>query len=238
MRVDGGKPFTMADGSVGWIHKLDGATPRMATARAAEPAPSINATKMMEEWSTETNTAQFVMLGTKLGVSVQSLRETKCAWAPQHMAWAWPMEDGYGSYCGIRLRADSGAKWAVPGSHAGIFLPQCEPQTTAIVVEGPSDCAAALTLGYFGVGRPSCSGGMPHVRAAFKRLGVRRAIVVADNDTPGLRGAEMLARHLPIPTATLVLPTKDIRDFVRAGGDRQCMDAMIKGLVWRQPPSE
>lgn len=185
----------------------------------------------------------IIELAATLGVKEIPLRMLKPVYAQEHRAWAFVMRDGYNNMIGIRLRSINGDKWAVPGSHAGIFLPQCEITRTVLICEGPTDTAAGLSLGYFSIGRPSCSGGVPHICNAVKRLGITRAVIVADNDpdrevkgktipSPGLNGAAMLAKYLPIPSATLVLPTKDIREFVKMGGTSELLDCMINSLVW------
>jgi len=145
------------------------------------------------------------------------------------------MRDGYGNIIGIRLRSDTGAKWAVAGSHQGIFLPNRPAERTAVVCEGPTDTAAALSLGLWAVGRASCSAGLSDVPKVFKRLRIRRAVIISDNDIPGLNGAAMLGRHLGIPYCTLVLPTKDLRKFVLAGGTAQMLENLINDTVWENP---
>jgi len=145
------------------------------------------------------------------------------------------MKDGYGNMTGIRLRSDSGFKWSVEGSHQGIFLPSTPSQKTGVICEGPTDTAAALSLGLWAVGRASCSAGLSDVPKVFKRLRIRRAIIISDNDTPGLNGAAMLGRQLGIPYCTLVLPTKDLRKFVLAGGTAQMLDNLLNDIVWENP---
>jgi hypothetical protein len=57
------------------------------------------------------------------------------------------MNDGKRSVIGIRLRNDLGRKWAVTGSRQGLFLPGPHPGQTVLIVEGPTDAAAAVDLG-------------------------------------------------------------------------------------------
>lgn len=107
---------------------------------------------------------------------------------------------------------------------------------TLFILEGATDTACALSLGYqWCLGRPSCAGGIPHLQEAVKRLKIRRAVIVSDLDDPGLRGAQTLAMHLPIPTAIMLCPAKDLRQAVKNGMDKEMCDAAIRQLIWRQP---
>lgn len=238
MRIAGGREHTLRDGSIGWIHPLpDGPLP-LPDEPEREPEVVINVAAILNDWKRNPANHQLDRFARYLGVHQASLTQLGCVHAPNYSTWAFPMRDGFGNYTGIRLRNERGEKWAVKGSHQGIFLPDATVQATAMLCEGPTDTAAALSIGFYAVGRPSCSGGMRDVRVAFQRLGVRRAVIVADNDDPGLRGADMLARQLPIPTCVLVLPCKDVRQFVNDGATKEVVDSMINGLLWKQPEYE
>jgi hypothetical protein len=146
------------------------------------------------------------------------------------------MRDGIGNYIGIRIRHESGKKWSELGSHSGIFIPKSRPKPLALIVEGPTDCAAALTLGYYAIGRPSCSGGVQHLVTAIGKLRTQRAVIVADNDKPGIEGAKMLQEFLPIPSCVIVLPVKDIREFVKMGSNKKMLEDIISSVTWSVPP--
>ena len=89
------------------------------------------------------------------------------------------MRDGAGRVVGIRLRGHGGEKWAVRGSADGLFYDPAMTWTGDIAVcEGPTDTAAALTLGLSAVGRPSCASGAEALRALVRRLGCRSVTVV------------------------------------------------------------
>jgi hypothetical protein len=106
--------------------------------------------------------------------------------------------------------------------------------------EGPTDTAAALSIGLYAIGRPSCSGGGPDILLAIKRLNIRRLIFVADNDDPGLRGADTLSSMVDIPHCLFTLPCKDMRTAVNKGMDAEVLEAMTKNLRWttRKEPNE
>ncbi len=233
MRTTSNRPFTLKSGEVGYFHSFNGEPNHVR--RAERPPPVINVGKLMEEWHAETESCMIENLAKQLGVGVLALRKLGCAWARPHRAWAFPMSDGYGNFVGIRLRTNEGHKFAVKGSHQGIFLPGCEPEKMALVTEGPTDAAAALSLGFYAVGRPSCAGGMQDILTAFRRLRINRAVLIADNDDVGVRGAQMLQEHLRIPSAMLVLPCKDCREFLKLGGTEELLRSMIDQLIWKQP---
>jgi hypothetical protein len=142
---------------------------------------------------------------------------------------------GYGNVIGIRLRAMDGSKWAVKGSRNGIFIPRSPASYRCYICEGPTDTASALTMGLYAIGRPSCSGGGPEALQFLGRSLVREVAIIADNDEPGLRGAKMLQIQLPIRSAILILPCKDIREMLNRGGGRDEVEELASNLVWSQP---
>lgn len=174
-------------------------------------------------------------LAMALGVTPRSLEVLGCVKTPYYDAWGFPMRSGTNVYVGIRIRKMSGEKWAERGSRSGLFIPQTDPLPMVLITEGPTDTAAAISLGYFAIGRPNCCGGIDHLKEAIRYFHIRRAVIVSDLDGPGLRGATTLAEHLPIPTAIICCPAKDLRQAVANGMDRDLCDAMIKQLLWRQP---
>jgi phage/plasmid primase-like uncharacterized protein len=233
MRVQSDRPKQFKSGETGYIHRLSEAPLREFPQRKKEePKPLINAESMMKEWAAKTRPEWLYSLAEELGVRTSALMELRVAWAAEHSAFAYPMRNGDGAMVGIRLRNQRGDKWAVKGSKSGIFLPFCIPQKQVWICEGPTDTAAALSLGLFAIGRPSCSGGMPDIIKALRRLHVAEAVLIADNDDPGLNGADMLARHLEIPCCVIVLPAKDVREFVNNGGAVEMLENQIHQTRW------
>jgi hypothetical protein len=230
MRVQSDKPAK----SGGWMHWQGQCPPEPR--RSAVPrytSPTINATKLMREWTAATTATALAEFAAALGVSAPSLVAVGAAWAPPHSAWAFPMCDGYGNVVGIRLRNERG-KFAVRGSRQGIFLANLPAQNTLFVCEGPTDTAAAVELGLFAVGRPNCCCGGPEIKVFACRHHCERAVVVADNDRPGLEGARKVGGELKLPFAVYVPPAKDVREFVRLGGTRALIENTLKGTVWRR----
>lgn len=247
MRVASPKPITMKGGEEGWLHaRSNGEAPRPV--RRAQEAPVINVEKMMNEWAAMFSLSPLVELSVRLGVHLGALQSLECIRAPVNKdTFAFPMKDGKGGYVGIRLRNMNGEKWAVAGSHAGLFIPNDEPQDTVWILEGPTDTAAALTIGLYAVGRPSCSGGIDHIKTLLPRIKAKRVVIVADCDqdkftedgklkvNPGARGAQTLSEHISIPSAVMMLPAKDMRAFVNSGGTKQMLESQLSQLVWRHP---
>ncbi len=219
----------------GWMHRLAQPRPRFVPRWKPLPAsaPEIDAAAIWQRWLTDTRHADVAALGARLGVAVEALEALGSAWAAPHAAWAFPMRDGSGRVIGIRLRADDGRKWAVRGSRQGIFIPTLPPAEVAFICEGPTDTAAAVALGLFALGRPSCNCGGELLRAACRRLGVQRVVMVADNDAPGLQGAARVAREIGLTQITICPPCKDLREYVKCGGTRGDIETMVKQQVWR-----
>ncbi len=235
MRQASDRPKQFSDGSVGYLHTIGESNQTPIRIPKPPPEPVINVGKMLDRWHEETEVEWLKEFAMELGVEWTSLAKLGCCWAKEHQAWGFGMRDGHGNLVGIRLRTRDGHKFAVRGSHQGVFLPGGEADLLALICEGPTDTAAALTLGFYAVGRPSCSGGMQDIMTAFRRLRVSRAVLIADADDPGVRGAQMLQEHLRIASASLVLPTKDLRAFVTLGGTRDLLNSMIDSLVWNHP---
>lgn len=243
MRVASARPSRNAMG--GWIHRLSDTAPLPQIPKGEPARPVIDADGMMRRWFAATTQADYQHLAELLGVSAESLRCLKCAWAPEHRAWAFPMRNGAGIVVGIRLRDESGHKWSVKGGHEGVFVPSCVPDHTAYIVEGPTNLAALLSLGKFGLGRPSCSGGISHLAATCARLSIQRAVILADNDddkfnagthfNPGIDGARRLAADLGVACCIALTPAKDIRKSVQLGMTGPVLDSMVNKLVWMTP---
>lgn len=235
MRVQSETP--MRNG--GWLHRDDNA-PRYVPIRQAIPDRPIDAAGIWERWAKNTDYQRLDAFGELLGVDTDALKAIGCAWAAPHNAWAFPMKAAGGKVIGIRLRNDAGNKWAVKGSRSGLFIPSECPfdfDGTLWLTEGPTDLAAALTLGLFAIGRPACLGQEQMILSYIRLFDVRRLAIITDNDEPGIRGAERLQGQLPILSCVWVPPVKDIREYLIRGGNRRMIEASVKDLIWTQPRS-
>jgi hypothetical protein len=221
----------------GWLHQVPGESPRpvrsirqeKAAAAGLDPAP------LWRDWLARTDARDLARLAVGLGVDSAALRALGAAWAPPHRAWAFPMRDAGGVIVGIRLRAEDGRKWAVRGGHEGLFVPDRTPEKTVAICEGPTDTAAALTLGLYAVGRPSCTGAVAQTVAFLRKNRSSGVILVADRDRPGREGAARLAVELPIPHAVVLPPAKDLRAWVAQGAKREAFDSLLRNAIWRIP---
>jgi hypothetical protein len=173
----------------GWLHPLGTAAMKVAP-KPVEEAHHINATAIMRDFAADTTRDMLAVLAKRLSVSVESLIQLGAAWAAPHNAWAFPMKDEHGNVIGVRLRSDSGKKWAVSGSRAGLFYWRVEHDRLTCICEGPTDTAAALSIGLHAVGRPSCVGQEEMLRSILRHA--RRVLILSDNDDPGLNGATKL----------------------------------------------
>lgn len=185
-----------------------------------------------------TSDAQVRRCARQLGLPDPSgLISLRAFWSRQRRSWGFPMVDEACNVVGIRYRTASGRKFAEKGSRNGLFVPQRRESTGPVLIcEGPTDCAALLTLGFHAIGRASCSTGAEWVARV---VAGREAVVVADGDAPGRRGAETLAARLVLacPVVRMIEPppgTKDARAWVRAGGRREDVEVAIAAAEpWR-----
>lgn len=169
-----------------------------------------------------------------IGVNVESIISLGCAWFPQFKAWGFPMKDGNYNTVGIRLRCPAtGKKWAVNGSKSGIFYGQSKDPYRMFILEGPTDTAAAISCGLFGVGRPSCSSGLHEILQLIRTIRtIKEVVIISDNDGPGIKGAVELQGKLKVKSCLLTLPCKDMRMFYQLGGNEQMIDDLIADTVW------
>jgi hypothetical protein len=201
--------------------------------KAIEDKP-LDAQPMWQRWFERTDHDRVDGLGQSLGVDTDCLKAIGCAWSTLN-AWAFPMKAPDGKVIGIRLRNEKGDKWAVKGSKSGLFIPaeySYVPDGVLYLVEGPTDLAAAMTIGLRAFGRAACLGQESLILQYVSRQKIDRLVIVTDNDEPGLRGAEKLQSMLSIHSCIWIPPTKDIREFVNLGGRYQTMRTILKDLVW------
>jgi hypothetical protein len=167
-------------------------------------------------------------LAQSLGVSVASLIELGVGWSAEDDCWTFLERDGKGNVIGVMRRFRDNTQRVVLGSTRGLYIPDglAARSGPVLVVEGSSDTAAATSVGLAAVGRPSASGGAPHL---VELLGDddRKIIVVGEMDAgrsglwPGMKGAKQvatqLASRLPQSVKWALPPkgVKDIRDWIR-----------------------
>ena len=221
----------------GWIHNATGASPlpRAAPASGYEP-PDFDADRWWQAVRRVITWDKMEDWATRLGLPIETLD----IMGGCHLGTmlAFPMYDGTGEICGIRTRNRDGTKRSVTGSRAGVFLPAYhDPEAKPVICEGPTDAAAALALGFFPIGRPSCSGCERHVVDTCRRLGIKKVTLCADDDGPGIAGARRLGDVLQAAKIAVRLVTpcghKDLRDWLKAGATHDMVDAQWSQAKWR-----
>jgi len=161
-----------------------------------------------------------------LGLEAESFAALDVRYNAENECMSFPMRDHTGRITGLRYRhLTSGKKWSAKGSKDGLFydprsILTAETAPDSIVVtEGPTDTAAALSLGLDAIGRSSCMTGAKILREIVMARRIRRITIFADGDRPGMDGARRLARELSAP-ARIVLPPpgiKDLREWYNKG---------------------
>lgn len=248
MRVPSSRSKNFVDGSVGYIHNLAGftPTPQPLIERRREQRV-INIPALWKRMSVATPNYEIESLAKNLGVDSHALISIGCAKRDDN-TYAFAMRDGSNAIIGIRLRTSDGRKFAVEGSHGGLFIPQMPARKRLYVVEGPTDTAAAVTIGLFAIGRQSCNGGVHQVVDYINRNKIiSECVIVADTDidrfsptgsvyNPGISGAMGLMEHIPIKSIVVTFPhVKDMREFVKTGGDASLIESFVRSSAWRIP---
>lgn len=219
----------------GWFHRLSDPKP-IAPARKWTDTPRdvLDVPGLMARWRRYTTPDGIERMAQRLGVSASALDRLSAAWATEHGGWAFPMTGDAARWCGIRLRNEDGAKWAVRGSRSGLFVPNhLRKESPLFVVEGPTEVAAVLTWGLDAIGRPSCNDGNK-LLAAFVRDWPQDVVILSNLDEaksrpdgsvfyPGQEGAALLADQLRRHRRKLVVmcpppPFKDARQWLNGGG--------------------
>jgi 5S rRNA maturation endonuclease (ribonuclease M5) len=222
----------------GWWHPSDS----QVRERYVPPAKSvprntlIDCEALLRKWRGSQN-GQLEPFAATLGVSQQALMALGCVWAGEHRAFAFPMVDANRRVIGIRLRNERAEKWAVKGSRSGLFMNQNimsgttkDQYNVCLIVEGPTDTAAAIDLGFAVIGRPACLGCEDMIVQVAKGYPGGRLFIVADSDVPGLRGAAKLQEKLR-KAKIVTLPAKDLREFVQLGGTRKLLNDILLSSV-------
>lgn len=241
MRGESDRP--MSNG--GWFHKFDvrapAYVPRPSPVKKAEELQLHNFAAMMNGWRGDAPGQRLIEMAERLGVTTKSLWLLGATWCEEKKLMAFPMYDetawGIDCVCGIRLRTMDGKKFAVTGSKSGVFFPfRAQLLIDAkrlFICEGPTDTASLLSLGLFAIGRASCRGGVPIIQAIVDQI-AQEVVLVCDNDSPGLEGANELVKSINKPVVKLIPPTKDIRAFVQKGATKALIESMIKDTLWKR----
>lgn len=232
MRVQSDKPSKGKAG--GWLHKLTDDLPKYIPPKPQEPEIKLDCLALWKKWNSETTTADLRLCAESLDVDPLSLAYLGVVWCLDHRAYAFPMRNHKGDIIGFRLRSKEGHKWSVKGSKQGLFYSRKVLSGLTYIVEGASDTAAMLTLGLSVIGRPSCLGQEELLMDTLRHFKIREAVLIPDNDEPGMRGADKLQPFLKIKHCRIVLPTKDCRQFLQLGGTRETIESIVRSTIWER----
>ena len=170
-------------------------------------------------------------LADELNVSMESLRDLEVVWSPEDTCWLFPERNGQHCICGLMRRYADGTKRFIKGGKRGLYIPKSFKvgSDSITIVEGGSDTAAGLTLGWNVIGRPSAGDGASHLASLLKKA-EGPIYVLGDNDPkrdgtwPGRRGAEKVANTLqksltaPVSVTSIPMEFKDLRTWVQCKG--------------------
>jgi len=227
--------------------------------RAADkPKPSTNALSppdmhtLAKRYHAAISTGQVADLADQLGVSNAALGRLRVGWCERDSAYSFPMRDHAGGIVGIRLRRGDD-KWAERGGHNGLFIPvDMTGDDPLLIVEGPTDCAAALDMGFDAIGRPNNSNRTAEdlIVEYVTRHRRREVWIVTDADPAGSKAAEatavaaqrLAARLVPIVSTVKLFkpppPFKDLRQWRQAGAGQNDIDAIAADTPSRGPAGE
>ena len=153
-------------------------------------------------------------LAAGLGVTVESFDALRVGIQGEGR-FTWPMRDDRARVIGVRLREHHGRRFAIEGSRNGLFVPIIGERELVLACEGETDTAAALSLGFFAIGRPGCQGGTElFLRWLKRRLG-RDVVVIADRDEAGINGAAAFAVAIAphVRTLRVIVGPRDSKDL-------------------------
>ena len=235
MRVASDKPCS----SGGYFHAINGERiDPIIIKRKPKPVVHTDFGKLMQTRMSYIPNGMFDAFVNELGVTARSLQTLGIAWSPYFYSWAFPMHNAEGDVVGVRLRTPSGQKFAIKGSHQGLFIPVMLPRTELWVLEGPTDTAAALSLDLFAIGKPSCLGCEDEIVKFIQLNRIKRVVICADADKPGQDGAEKLQGMMQVPSVIYTPPAKDFREAVKLGLTKEILTSTIANMVWTQPKNQ
>lgn len=213
-------------GDAGWLHRMDGGAVGGLDVRVKPRAqPPADFSDRWLQAFRRTTAESVAALAQRLGLPVPYVRMV-----PQGReggAWVFPMTDGT-DVVGLKVRTEDGLKVCAKGSRLGVIVPTAfMPDAPELwVTEGESDLMAAVgAFGVNAVARPGCTS---CTRIISRMAAGRHLIVLADNDGPGIDGAQRLVQACANAKSATVLapPAKDVRDWVKRG-------ATSADLRWR-----
>lgn len=218
-------------GGTSWYPTLEPPVTHVIEPPTPNPVGKIKWDEIQAECRTCLTDESLAKATRLLGVGIDTLDAMGIGWSRHWRAWTFPMRHAVTEkITGIRTRTPDGRKFALSGSKQGYFIAKrAKRDRLAWIVEGPTDAAAMLSVGFEVIGRASCLHQSNDLR---ERLRGRRAVVLADNDEVGLAGANKLAAYLEgFAAAWVIAPpseVKDAREWISRGAKR----SEIESIAW------
>lgn len=243
-RVESDKPA--GNNGAGWVHRLrddDWQRPKWRTAKRVEPdRPTKNMRDIAVGNCKAIRRQSLEWLSNDLCVSVDSLVRLRVGWSEGWKAFSFPMRFPNGNVSGIRYRKYDGGKFAEPGSKEGLFFYPADLRPDYIViVEGASDAAAVMDLGFYSVlGRAACRSNVDQIVTLCRRQRPRRLVIIPDNDEPGISGANGLRVNIELAggrVEILTLPdgVKDCRQCIQDTKNAEWLTGELGKLCGTEP---
>jgi phage/plasmid primase-like uncharacterized protein len=203
--------------------------------------PDGSLAELTERWRSAMTGQRLAALAEQLGLPHDALERQRVGFHHDQDAYAWPMVDEIGRVVGVRLRSrTTGEKWSVKGGKSGLFVPDGLPESVGrlYVTEGPTDCAALLSIGLAAIARPSCNDAVVMTCKKCQALHLSECVIVADDDENGAgkRGAESLACVLVTVcrSVRIVYPPegfKDARAWITGGAGVADVETLVAAAV-------
>ncbi|MCI0702275.1 MAG: toprim domain-containing protein [Planctomycetia bacterium] len=231
-------------GDAGYLHRLTDTQRRREPRRVVLPIRTAppDLTALATQFQHAATMERLTAFAEELRVTVACLNAYGAGWAASYPAWTFPMTNPTTrKVTGIRLRRLDGIKFSVKSGRESLFLPNSlSTDDVMLITEGTTDAIAAHSIGFLNtVGRPSCTGGTAHIVALMRARKPGRVVIVRDNDEPGVRGAEALARVLVLycRDVRVISPpeaNKDVRDWIGTGATREDVEQLISAAAPRR----
>lgn len=229
-------------GEPGWRHTMTNAQPTTHPATMREKA-RLDASGYAVAFERALTPAQALACSSDLGVSVDSLRRLRMGWCEEHDAPTFPMWER-GQIVGIRIRKPDGFKFAIRDSSNGFFIPRgLTLFDTLLIVEGPTDTAAALDMGFDAIGKPNASACTDELIRLLCERRPDLTVFMGENDTPDASGKVAgidgpmkqceRARNAGL-RAVFVLPPrgKDLREWKNVhGATRDMLERIVRNAT-------
>jgi len=220
----------------GWLHRLDWAGPPPVWRRPARRKPTATE---KPDWTREHRLCRgaYVSGGAPalhetLGVSADSLARVGVGWYAAWECWTFPMFDSKRHVIGLRTRhAVDHRKRSLTNSQSGVFWPLgLDPADPLWICEGPTNCAALLTLGVQAIGRSHNTGSMDLLTPILHAWKSRDIIIVPDRDHPGSDAAELTTIGLTALIGAALRARKYVK-VVRPPGRKDIRESLQRGLT-------